>query len=465
LINNDESDVEVEPLTSYNMFRAQKEFNQGLQGLGVIGSYVHRYFDDEELRNDLSDNASTFGIDGWTFLNKDKDWVVSSWFGFTEVKGSKNRLLDLQESSSRYYNRPDAEHVNIDSNLTKLRGYSGQLILNKETGKINFYSSLGIISPGFEANDLGLNFSADRINKTISGGYSWLEPGKVFRFASINTAYSSNHNFEGIKVDEMFFFLGHFQFTNYWGSNFIVGIGPRTISDTKLRSGPLVIDPAGMFMHGGIRSDNRKNIQYDLDLSFSSAEMGTYSYEINPSVELNIGSRLRLDIEPEYQFQRVIDQYINSFDDETAVDMLGCRHFTFSPKLSFQAYVQPYLTVGSYSQFKEFERPESYDFVEYRKDENMQIDKDDDGYHLYPNGSDGNSFYIENPDFNYKALVGSAVLRWEFHPGSTLYLVWTRNGTDEQNAGNFKFNRDVEDLFRADSDNVFAVKLTYWFGK
>ncbi len=140
--------------------------------------------------------------------------------------------------------------------------------------------------------------------------------------------------------------------------------------------------------------------------------------------------------------------------------------YTFTPKLSFQAYFQPYMTVGSYSHFKEFERPESYEFIEYGKDDNMEIIKDGvDGYELYPNGGDGNSLYIENPDFNYKALVGSAVLRWEFRPGSTLYLVWTRNGSDEQNPGNYNFNRDINDLFLADADNVFALKVTYWFGK
>jgi len=140
--------------------------------------------------------------------------------------------------------------------------------------------------------------------------------------------------------------------------------------------------------------------------------------------------------------------------------------YTFTPKLSFQVYFQPYMTVGSYSRFKEFSKPETYDFVEYGKDNNMLIENDgDDGYDLYPNGRNGNSIYVENPDFNYKALVGSAVLRWEFRPGSTLYIVWTHNGSDEQNPGNFNFNRDVKNLFQADADNVFALKLTYWLGK
>jgi hypothetical protein len=124
------------------------------------------------------------------------------------------------------------------------------------------------------------------------------------------------------------------------------------------------------------------------------------------------------------------------------------------------------MTVGSYSRFKEFAKPESFDFVEYGKTTDMKIETDgDDGYLLYPNGKDEDSLYLENPNFNYKALVGSAVLRWEFRPGSTLFVVWTRNGSDELNPGNFDFKRDAKDMFKADADNVFAVKLTYWFGK
>ena len=96
----------------------------------------------------------------------------------------------------------------------------------------------------------------------------------------------------------------------------------------------------------------------------------------------------------------------------------------------------------------------------------MEIeDSSDFGYLLYPNGKNEDSLYLENPDFNYKALVGSAVLRWEFRPGSIFYIVWTRNSSDEANAGNLNFNIDLNDMFIADADNVFAIKFTYWLGK
>lgn len=482
-IDDDNSEIEVEPFTSYNLFRTLKEFNKGRQGLGLVTTYVDRKFDDKSLRNLLSDNSTVIGIDGWTFLNKEKDWVIGGFLGYSNVRGSKDYISDLQQSSARYYQRPDADHVELDPNRTNLDGFVGKATINKETGNWSFNSAIQLVSPGFENNDMGLNFRADNINKHISFGYKWLEPGEIFQFAMLNTAYMTNHNFAGEKLNELVFLFGFGRFKNYWTINPEIGISPRTLSGQKLRGGPMVISPAGSWVGIFARTDSRKPIIFELGGGYERSEKGSYSLRFSPEVEMNLGTRLRLEFEPGFKKQVQLDQYIDSFDDETAIEMLGGRHivaqmerntvsaelrvdYTFTPKLSLQAYFQPYMTVGSYSRFKEFKQPESYDFVEYGKDNGMEIAKDDDdGYELYPNGRNGNSIYVENPDFNYKALVGSAVLRWEFRPGSTLYIVWTHNGSDEQNPGNFNFNRDVKDLFQADADNIFALKLTYWLGK
>ena len=473
----------MEPFTSYNLFRTLKEFNQGRQGLGFVTTYVDRKFDDKSLRNLLSDNSTVIGIDGWTFLNHEKDWVIGGWLGYSNINGSKDYISDLQQSPARYYQRPDADHVDLDPERTNLEGFSGKANINKETGKWSFNSAIQFVSPGFENNDMGLNFRADNINKHISFGYKWLEPGKIFQLAMLNTAYMTNHNFTGNKLSEMVFLFGFARFKNFWTINPIIGVGPQTLSDQALRGGPLVVSPAGLWSRLYVKTDSRKSVIMGLGGMFEKSEKGNYSLHLSPEIELNLGTRLRLQFEPGFNKQRQIDQYIDYFNDETAENMYGYRHivaqmdretvsaefridYTFTPKLSFQAYFQPYMTVGSFSRFKEFAKPETYDFVEYGKDGNMIITEDDEcGYYLYPNGSDGDSFYVGNPDFNYKALIGSAVLRWEFRPGSTLYLVWTRNGSDDQNPGNFSFNRDMKNMFKADADNVFALKVTYWFGK
>jgi len=312
-IDGNNSEVEVEPLASYNLFRTLKEFNQGRQGLGFIATYVDRKIEDDNLKNILSDKSTVIGIDGWTFLNQEKDWVIGGFLGYSNVVGSKDFIADLQQASARYFQRPDAEHVSLDSNRTYLDGLVGKATINKETGKWNFNSTIQFVSPGFENNDMGLNFSADKINKHISFGYKWLEPSKNFQYAEVNTAYMTNHNFSGNKLSEMVFLFGYARFSNFWTISPIIGIGPRTLSDKALRGGPMAVSPASLFSRVFVRTDSRKPIIYELGGNYERSEKGSYSLHISPEIEMNLGTRLRLEFEPGYTKQNQIDQYIDSF--------------------------------------------------------------------------------------------------------------------------------------------------------
>jgi len=474
--------VEVEPLTSYNLIRTQKEFNDGRQGLGMIGTYVHRQFDDSALKDVLNGSAFASGIDGWTFLGEEKDWAVAGWAGFTSITGSEKRMLDIQESSGHYFQRPDADHVTIDSAMTRMAGYAGRIMVNKEGGHLVFNSALGVISPGFESNDLGLAGITDRINMHMATGYRWYDPGKVFRNAQITTAYMSNHNFGGTKLDEGFYLFGWFQFLNYWSFNGFMGWSPQTPSSTKLRGGPMVMDPSGVFMNLHVSSDSRKSVVFGLGGFASHSSQSGKSRSINSRVELKVGTRLNLNVGPNYSVSNSTAQYVTAIEDANATVMYGQRYvvarldqqtlsadfrvnYTFTPTLSLQAYFQPYISVGAYSDFKEFKRPRSYDFLVYGE-EGSTIRSAAGEYVIDPTGGDdGDAFTIDDPDFNFKALVGTAVLRWEFTPGSTFYLVWTRNGSDDQYPGEFRVRRDLSELFQAAADNFFAVKVTYWLGR
>jgi hypothetical protein len=473
---------EVEPLTAYNILRTQKEIKGGLHGLGLIGSYVRRVFDDPTLKDILLGSGTVVGIDGWTFFDERKTWALSGFFGYSKIKGTREMLLDIQESSNHYFQKPNVDHVEVDSTRTTLEGWSTRFRLNKEAGSWTVNASMGAISPGFENNDIGLNFKTDQINKHVVLGYKWLEPGRFYQEAALNIATFSNHNFNWEKINQAFFMFGFIQLKNYWNFSLFSGWGPRTISDDKLRGGPLVVSPEGVGGDFSVRSDSRKSIIYSLGLSGRKVVGGNYGYNILPGIEINLGTQLQLDIRGGYHFERAIDQYIDVFDDPNAVAMSDKRYilaqmdrktfstdiridYTFTPKLSFQAYFQPYITVGSYSRFKEFERPRSYDFMEYGKGVST-VELGDEEHILDPTGgNDDDAIILENPDFNYKALVGNAVLRWEFNPGSTLYVVWTRNGSDEQHPGDFNFSRDLGNMFSAQSDNIFAIKVSYWLNR
>lgn len=473
---------EVEPLTAYNLLRIQKEYNDGLQGLGAIGTHVYRDFKNRNLRKVLTDNVQAFGVDGWAFFNAEREWVIAGWIGATRVSGSTERLLSLQHNSSHYFQRPDAEHVEVDSNMTEMTGIAGRFVLNKEKGHWQFNTALGFITPGYESNDMGLNFGTDRINHHLVVGYRWYDPGKIFRSARLNAAYMTNHNFGGYKINESIFLFGWAQFLNYWSIDTFTAWGPLTLNDRHLRGGPMVESPDGTYVDLGFNSDGRKNIVFGGggDIGFNSK--GGDNYGVRFGLEVKIGTQLNLSFSPSYNESRTIAQYITTVDDPAASDMYGKRYvlsqidqktistdiridYALSPTLSLQAYIQPFIAVGKYTRFKEFIKPRSYDFL-YYGEEGSTITETESGYVIDPTGGDdSDAFEISNPDFNYKALVGNAVLRWEFKPGSTLYLVWTRNGTNFNNPGDFQLFRDLNDLMGVTTDNVFAIKVSYWMGK
>lgn len=139
-------------------------------------------------------------------------------------------------------------------------------------------------------------------------------------------------------------------------------------------------------------------------------------------------------------------------------------NWIFNPKLSLQAYIQPFISVGTYSDFKELARPKTFSFNRYGYYVDSHISYEDGVYRIDPDGSgDAPVFFLNNPDFNCKFLRGTIVLRWEYKPGSTLYLVWTQNRADYSSPGDFRFGRDLKNLLTAPGDNIFMIKLTHRF--
>ncbi len=135
--NGTQSEIEVEPLAYYGIFRGQNEFDNGQQGLGFISTLAVRDFEDERLSDEINKSALTFGLDGWTFLDSSQTWVIAGWTGMSYLSGNEQRMIDLQQSSRHYFQRPDASHVDVDSMKTSLTGYAGRIVLNKQKG--NFF--------------------------------------------------------------------------------------------------------------------------------------------------------------------------------------------------------------------------------------------------------------------------------------------------------------------------------------
>lgn len=476
-LNEQRSSAEIEPLTYYGIFRAQKEIDEGRQGIGFISTITSRMYKDDRLRNEINSGGYTGGIDGWTFLDSSKTWVFTGWAGMSYVTGNKNRLIRLQRNSQHYFQRPDAKVNRLDSNATSLTGYSGRFYVNKQKGNSFFNAAFGFITPGFDVNDVGFISRADVLNMHIGGGYSWKEPTDYYRYIEAGGAIFRNYDFDGNMLWQGLYHFGFYQFLNYYSINWNLSYNPESMNNRATRGGPLIRNHPGYQISFNVDSDSRKDWVIELGYYRYQREDNSYDWSFYSELELRPLANISFSISP--SFGRNIEkiQYVTTVTDPLASSTYGMRYifgeldqmtfaagirlnWTFTPKLSLQLYVQPLISSGKYTNIKELSRPGSYEFLIFGEGgstinaDSREIDPDGSGP-VQP-------FSISNPDFNFKSLRGNAVLRWEYLPGSVFYFVWTQNRSDFEDVGDFQFNKSVNRLWDAKADNIFMIKFTYW---
>lgn len=476
----DRISYEVEPFSTYGVVRALKEFKGGFRGLGFIATGTWRDLKMETLQSRLPRSAFSFGLDGWTFLDRDRTWVITGWAGGTTVSGSEDAISRLQLSSLHYYQRPDVDYVDFDPNATSLNGWAGRIFVNKQKGSFVFNSAMGVISPGFHAVDLGYHTRGDVINGHVEAGYQSFHPGKVFRTWKVTFAALRSYDFGGIRTDENYILNATAQLLNYWSGSLYLSYDPNRTSHYFTRGGPLAAYPWGASIRPSISSDNRKRVVVGISAHYRDHPFGAYNYSFGASIRWKPSSNFSISLGPEYSWRHSVGQYVSQVADPLKIETYGVRYilsnviqetalmeirlnWIFTPRLSLQAYLQPFLGAGDFFNYKELRAALTFDFDSFGSGAST-ISRDAGIYTVDPDGPGPSPpFTFRDPDFNLKSLRGTVVLRWEYRPGSTIYAVWTQNRADYSYPGNFDFNRDLSLMFRAPGDNIFLFKINYRF--
>ena len=472
---------EIEPFTTYSVVRTQKEFKEGFRGLGFIATGMWRDLQTENLGNYLTRTALSLAVDGWTFLDRDRKWVVTGWFGGTRITGSREAMTRLQMSSLHYFQRPDVDYVEVDHDTTSLGGWAGRILLNKQKGNIIFNAALGAVSPGFHANDMGYHGRGDKITGHIETGYRSFHPGKILRNWSLLLSTYRGYDFSGNRTDEYYNFTGVAQLLNYWTGSLYLSYDPPRYSHYLTRGGPMAYYPAGIMRRVSISSDSRKAVVLSFTGHYRTHPSGGYNYSFNVGLRWKPSDNFSLSVSPGYSWRHSEGQFIRKVTDALKPETYGVRYilsdiiqetvpleirisWSFTPRLSLQAYLQPYIGVGDYFLYKELRAARTFDFDHFGQDNGSTITLTDGIYTVDPDGpGPAESFAFRDPDFNLKSLRGTVVLRWEFLPGSTIFAVWTTNRASYANPGDLQFGRDWEDLWQAKGDNIFLFKFSYRF--
>lgn len=477
-LNGQRRFIDVEPMSNYFLGRVLKDFRGGQTTFGGMVTSTYRQLTDEN-RDLMPRSATTGGLDlfhQW----KDRTYNFTLNLVYSHIQGSREAIMETQTASPRYYQRPDADHITLDSTRTALSGFGGSMYLGKFGGE-HFQFLVGGTwrSPGLELNDMGFLRRADVIMPFVWVQFRQEKPFSVFRQVYVNFNQWGGYNFGW----ETLFSGGNVnlnaQFKNQWFIGGGMAYNGRSLSPSALRGGPSLYFPSIWHEWFYMSTDNRKAYQLSLNLSHDNyTDQISRSYNISPGVLVRPNDAFSFSLYPFYNFNRNNLQYVETIESDPDNHYVFGRikqktmgmviRFTYciTPDLTIQFYGMPFVSAGTYTHLKEItnSRAEAYEDRFYtfpgeeisylEEDEIYQIDADRDG---------NKDYSFDKPDFNFRQFRSNLVIRWEYTPGSTLFLVWSQNRTEFENMGDFSFGGDMKDLFDVPPHNVILIKLNKWF--
>jgi len=470
----------VEPLTNYAVVRAQREL--GRRGaIGVLGTSVIRDVSDPALAALLPDRALMLGLDGHVFVDSARRWVLHGGVAGSWVRGTTQAITRVQLAEQRYYQRPDASHVTLDPAATSISGWTGQANLNRNSGNMTVNLGIWGMSPGLEVNDAGYSTQTDRAGAHAMVQFRKLTPDRWTRERTWWVSKWWTWNYGGDSQGDGWQASGIVLFRNFWRSSALFTYAKRVWDDKLTRGGPTVTRPGNRGLQVATSTDTRRRLGLTASASYTARDFGGSATAFDlpltwrplPSLTLSLGPTVRHNIVTAQYLSTVIDslatrtygrRYVFGELGQTEVSMTTRVNVALSPRMSLQVYLQPLMSAGAYGAIKEVYAPRTYDFVRYGIDAGTITER---GGRLIidPDGSGAASpFSIAKPDFNLSSLRLNAIFRWEFRPGSSLFIVWTQQRSDRVPSGDVDFGSGVSRVFTAPADDVLLAKVSYWFG-
>ena len=483
---------EVEPLSNYFVGRVKKDLAGGNLVVGGIMTSVARKMN-ATFASRLSDHAELFRSD-FRYAWKSRTYSLVGQYALSSVEGDQRLIAAKQRSSARYFQRPDRGTMSnglftnkFDTTLTALRGGGAYMRLGKDAGDWLWEVMTNVRTPGFETNDYSFLTSSDFVFTNANIVRNITKPGSWYRSIWMSAGAQTQRNWDGAVTDVQLPVYFQTQTPNFWFVNFGTIWKPELADDRLLRGGPVVRKPGVTVMFTNINTDSRNRIVGNFNASYSSNTRGGWGSNYSAGADFRPSSRMLLSFNPSWNDSHSLLQYVRSVTDPTATAFYGKRYvmsalkqkslgldtrfnFTFTPAMTLQLYAQPFFATGQYFNFKEFNAPRQNQWSVYGADKGT-ITKSGTGsslvYTVDPDGAAGAAppFTIANPDFNFRSLLGNAVFRWEYLPGSTLYFAWTHSRSDQASIGEFDFARDREALFATKPDNIFLIKASWWFAR
>jgi hypothetical protein len=474
--NGNISRITVEPRTGYGVLRLQQELGDGGSTGGIILTGVERALVPGSELDELLRRRAATGATDWNLRFDGGKYELGANAGFSYVEGSEGAMVGTQESSARFYQRPDADYVTLDSTRTSLSGWRSSLWFEKNSGEHWLWGfGGGGESPGFELNDGGQLNTADDIDSWGWLRYRENEPGGLFQNWWVNTGVGSGWNFGRVRQYSYLDLESVLTWKNYTGTFLGYEYFPSSQSDNLTRGGPLMGTGSSWNVWAELWSSAQKKTTWNGWTGYSESETGSWSYWAGGGVTFRPGSRWQFSINPKWNHRVTSRQYVDTqaggsaatygeryifaFIERSELVWQTRLNYAFTPNMTLEWYAEPFASSGRYYDFGELQAAGSKWLRTYGTD-GTTITEVAPGEYQVTDGSD--TFTIEQSDFNILSYRTNLVLRWEWRPGSTMFIVWQQNRADETSFGNLVGPGNLLDAVTSPGDNFLAIKITYW---
>lgn len=477
---NTKTNRKVEPLANYTVARIQKGYKEGTTVFGGMLTSTNRTMNDTSL-NFLAYNALTGGLD---LLHRwhDKEFYIDARLIGSYVAGSKESIAALQQSSARYYQRPGAgSYVKYDLNRTSIEGYGGKFKIGKGAKGLWRYSTgVTFLSPGLELNDLGYMTTADEINLGSEVSYLINKPVSIFRTYRFNLEQFNSWNFKGTFLGSGGHLSASADFRNQWGIEANVIFHSKAFDTKILRGGDDLLMPYQLMFSGTLKSNQSKKVTGQTECRYESRGNGSARvYRIEPGFSVRPFSMLKTAIAgifernfDDLQYVTKVDQpdlifgtsYVLGTIDQTTLGLTFRIDLNLSPEFSIQYYGSPFISKGTYSDFKRVTNPDAGKYTD-RFTIYQSPELNEGKYTLTDYTIEGEpiTYSIDNPDFNFHQFRSNLVAKWEYRLGSFIYIVWSTEKTGNNSFSNASIGDSFGYLRKIFPKNIFLVKLNYWF--
>ncbi|MGH7714121.1 MAG: DUF5916 domain-containing protein, partial [Gemmatimonadaceae bacterium] len=476
-VSNAFSRAEVAPRTFYGVGVVQQEFGRNASTVYAMLTAVERDIESGSLAERALARRAYSGIVDTRLRWDGGKYDMSAFAGFSHVAGDSLAIAVQQTSSRRYFQRPDADYVDFDPSRTTLSGYFVGINHSKLSGAHWLWDiDLVAESPGYEINDIGRLGGADDRDVLANLRYRETKRGRFFHNWDIGLFEGMGWNFGSVRQWTNVELYSNLTLKNFWRGYWGAGYNAPAINDNLTRGGPLMGTRQGHYVYGGLSSRSGARTGWSVNLTRSQGDDGGSGTNLNGSVTLRPGPQWELTLNPAYNGGVTARQYVTSLSGGSAVtfgrryifayverDQYSMRlrlNYAVTPNLTLETYAEPFAASGRFYDYGELPAPRRRDLRTYGSDGTTISTPDSLGQRRVTDGS--TSFTLPNNDFNVRSFRSNAVVRWEWRPGSTIFVVWQQDRFSQDRNGAAVRPGGIFDAVNAEGTQFLALKMSYW---